>query len=267
MLKDLFFTIWYDEFGSGWVLLTTILFLLSLAVLLFIVGRIKAQNAKFDKKHLMLLLLVVFFFYQIIPVFVDLCATSTSKNDLQKAIQIEKKAIKMSLLSWQKGCYYCNLFHLYLANKDYKKMDEAQKKAYEYLKSYKAPSWGMSFLSFYTKGDYDEAIEITQSYMARKDVNIYQFISNCYLMKNDIKNAELYIDKSIREKELYSNLAIKSYILKVTGNMANSNTYYQKAMRLCKNNKEKEFVRKAYSNFPMYESKRLEEIRRQQDIK
>ena len=31
--------------------------------------------------------------------------------------------------------------------------------AYKYLKSYKYPCWGISYLSFYLKGDYDTAIE------------------------------------------------------------------------------------------------------------
>ena len=264
MVKDLFFNIWYDQMGSGWLLLIVILFLFCIAFLTFNFAHIKAKNEKFCRKHFIYLFVIIAIMYQIIPVSIDFIANLISTFDNNKAIQIEKIATKTSIIPWQKGGYYCKLATLHMLDKDYKKMYENYDIAYKYLKSYKSPSWGISYLHFYTKGDYDRAIEIAKNWKGGKTP--YQFISNCYLMKGDIKNAELYIDKAIQQNESFSEIALKAYILKVTGKTKDSLAYYDKAKQLCKNEREKHMVENRYKNFIEYENNKLNILRKQQGL-
>ena len=265
MLKDLFFNIWFDDFGSGWMLFVIVLFLFLLSFLIFNIALIKAKNTKFSKKHLISLGLIILFIYQIIPVSIDFIANLVSPFNIKRAIQIEQVAIKTSIISWQKGGYYCKLAALYLIDKNYNKMYETYDSAYKYLKNYNNPCWGISYLSFYTKGDYDKAIEIAKNWKAGKTP--YHFISNCFLMKGDTKNAELYINKAIEQKETYLNLALKAYILKITDNQTESLKYYKRAIDKCKNDKEKNMVTKTYANFVKNETDRLNILRKQQNLK
>ncbi len=264
MLKDLFFNIWYNDMGSGWLLLVVVLFLLCIAFLTFNFARIKARNKKLYRKHFIYLCLIIAIMYQIIPVSIDFIANIISPFDIKKCIQIEKIAIKTSVITWQKGGYHCNLATLHMLDKNYNKMYENYDVAYKYLKSYKSPSWGISYLAFYTNGDYDRAIKIAENWKGEKTP--YQFISNCYLMKNDIKNAKFYIDKDIQRKETYLNLATKAYILKLTGNTKESLIYYKKAKQLCKNKKEKNKVENTYKSFIEYENNRLNLLRKKQGL-
>ncbi|MBO5737846.1 hypothetical protein J6R97_00740 [bacterium] len=265
MLKDLFFYIWYDEMGSGWLLLTIILFLFSMSFLIYKLARIKSTNSQFCKKHFICLGIIITICYQIIPVSIDFIANAISVSNINKAIKFEKVAIKTSMIPWQKGGYYCKLANLYLLNKDYNEMYNTYDTAYKYLKSYKCPCWGISYLSFYTKGDYDTAIEIAKNW--RVGNAPFQFIANCYLMKNDIQNAELYINKAIQQREFYLNYAAKAYILKITGKKSESITYYKKAIDLCRNEKEKNRVKRTYENFVENENIRLALLRKQQGLK
>lgn len=265
MLKDLFFNIWYDSFGDGWVLLIIVLFLFCLAFLVFSFARIKAKNEKFTKKHLIPLSLILIIMYQAVPVSIDVYAAFVSVFDIKKAIQIEQIAINTSVIPWQKGGYYCKLAGLYNIDKNYKAMHKAYDTAYKYLKSYKAPCWGISFLYYYTIGNYDAAIEMAKNVkVGRIPPNL--FISHCYLIKGEIKNAELYVDKDIQKGEDISNLATKAYILKVTGKSKNAAVYYQKAKQLCKDDKEKKMVEEIYKNFVEYENNRLNLLRKQRGL-
>lgn len=257
MLKDLFFNIWYDNMGSGWLLFSTVLFLICLAILVFFFARIKAKNENFSNKHFIGLSLIILVMYQILPVSIDFIANMISPFDIHKAIKIEKFAIKTSVISWQKGGYYCNLATFHQLNKDYIEMYKTYDTAYKYLQSYKSPAWGIGFLSFYTNRDFDAAIEIAKNLKGRNIIHPFGFISQAYLMKGDIKNAELYIDKAIKQKETYSNLAIKAYILKITDNETEAFQYYKRAKILCKNEQEKNMVDKIYHNFIEYENDRI----------
>jgi len=257
MLKDLFFNIWYNEFGSGWLLLVIVLFLLCCAFSVFEFARLKAKNENFSKKHFICFSLIILIMYQIIPVSIDFIANMISSFDINKAIKIEKFAIKTSVIPWQKGGYYCNLATLHMLNKDYKNHYAMYDNAYHYLKSYKSPAWGIGFLSFYTNKEFDAAIEIAKNLKGRNVIHPFGFISQAYLMKGDIKNAELYIDKAIQQKETYSNLAIKAYIRKTDSNKSEAFQYYKKAIALCKNEKEKNIVEKIYINFIEYENDRI----------
>ena len=264
MLKDLFFNIWYDEMGSGWLLLIIILFLFSMSFLIYKLARIKATNSLFCKKHFIGLGIIITICYQIIPVSIDFIAHAIGVSDIKKAIKFEQVAIKSSMIPWQKGGYYCKLATLHLLNEDCNEMYNAYDVAYKYLKSYKYPCWGISYLSFYTKGDYDTAIEIAKNWKA--GYTPFQFIANCYLMKGDIQNAELYINKAIQRKETYLNYATKAYILKITGKISESITYNKKAIDLCKNEKEKNNAKKIYENFVENENNRLALLRKQQGL-
>lgn len=265
MLKELFFNIWFDELGSGWVLFTIVLFLLSLAFLVHNITLIESKNAKFSKKHLIGLGFIVLFMYQILPVSMDFIACSYRSLNIKRAIQLEQVAIKTSIIPWQKGGYYCKLATLYLIDENFNKMYEAYDSAYKYLKSYDNPCWRTSCLAFYTKGEYDIAIEVAKNWEAGKIP--YYFISKCFLMKGDIENAELYINKVIQQKETYSNLALKAYILKITGCPTESFKYYKKAIEKCNNDEEKKLVDITYTNFVKKETDRLNALRKQQNLK
>lgn len=266
MLKNLFFNIWYDDMGSGWLLLVVVLFLLCFAFIVFNFARIKAKNEKFSKKYFICLSFILLIMYQIVPVSIDFIANAIGDFDPKKAIDIEQIAIRTAVLPWQKGGYYCKLATLHMLNKDYKKMYETYKVAYNYLKSYKCPCWGISFLKFYFNRDFDTAIEIAKNFNGGNIIYPFSFISQAYLMKGDIKNAELYIDKAINQKETYSHYAIKAYILKTTGNKKEACKYYKQAKALCKNEKEKNIVEKIYNNFVEYENNRINELRLQQGL-
>ena len=83
MIKDLFFNIWYDDMGSGWLLLVVILFLLCLAIVVLNFARLKARNEKFCKKHFIYLFVIIVIMYQIIPVSVDFIANLISLFDIR----------------------------------------------------------------------------------------------------------------------------------------------------------------------------------------
>ena len=270
MLRDLFFNIWYDDMGSGWLLLVIVLFFLCIAFLVFTFARIKARNAKICKKHFICLGLALLALYQIIPVSIDFYANAMSPFDIEKAIKFEKVAIKTSIIPWQKGGYYCKLATLHLLNKEHKKMFESYDSAYKYLKSYKYPCWGISFLSYFTNRDYDAAIEIAKSWSDRSRIGTnpqFGIISQCYLMKGDIKNAELFIDKALQQIQTFKYNAIKAYILKEKGNTKEALEYYKKAKELCKNENQKDVVEKIYKNFVEYENNEIDKLQKKQGLK
>ena len=275
MLKDLFFNIWHNDLGYGWSLFVLALFFLCLIFLIIYFVLIKIKKVKFNNKHIIFLILIAITMYQAVPVLIDFKATlvlmfniakldkietSIDETTLNKLVETEKIAIKFSVIPWQKGGYYCKLANLYLYNHKYNKMFEAYETAYKYLKSYKCPCWGMGFLAFYNKRDYDAAIEIAKN---RKKYTPNVFISQCYIMKGDMENAELYIDKAIQgRKNLYPGLlAQKAYILKIKGNNEEAIKYYQQAKQLCKKEKDIKKVDSMYNDFIEYENKRLHSIR------
>ena len=201
--------------------------------------------------------------YQIIPVTLDFCGFFFT------SAKFEKLAIKTAMIPWQKGCYYCNLAKIYLLNRKYKKVYETQKLASNYLKSYNCPCWGTAFLNFHTYKDYNAAIEIALS--PKRGIiksHPYSFISECYLMKGDIENAELYIDKAIQRNKTYSNMAIKAYILKSKGLIPESLEYYQNAITLCNPAKEteKNTVNEIYKDFVSFNNDKIDLLRKQQGL-
>ncbi len=80
MLKDLFFFIWFDEMGFGWVIFAVALFLLFLALIICIVARTKAQTKKLTKASWACILFALFLMYQIVPVSFDMLATLLGYN-------------------------------------------------------------------------------------------------------------------------------------------------------------------------------------------
>lgn len=256
LARDLFFAIWLNDIGAGWLMFITLLFCLYLAFLFFAFARTMAKNNKFHKKHLIHLGVLLILAYQLIPISLSFKSIE-SYSDIKKSIYFKQLAIKTAIIPWQKGAYYCELAMLYYQSKNYEKMREAQSIAYYYLKSYDYSCWGMNFIPFYREGDYDTAIKIAQNFLKKHGGEPYAYIARCYLMKNDIKNADLYINKSLGEKETYMNLALKAYILKTKGEFSESLTFYEKAKSVCKNGKESNVVDETYKNFQEYESKKI----------
>ena len=187
MLKELFFHIWRDDVGSGWILFTIISFNFCLAFLTFVFCRAKAKNIKFSKKHSIYLIICALIMYQIIPLVLDFYASALYLYKYtQKAIKFEKLAIKTAIIPWQKGCYYLRLSDIYLLDHDYKNELNAQNKAYSYLKTYQAPCWGSKFLIYYTLGKYDIAIEMATDFEDNlKDISeeVANLTSNPYKIR------------------------------------------------------------------------------------
>ena len=263
MLRDLFFNIWQDSTGYNWLMLVLLLFIICFFFLIFYFVRIKLKKIQFNKLHLIGLGLILIIMYQIIPTSLDFYANEvigtldymenhdiTSKG-ISESIKFEKMAIQTAMIPWQKGGYYCKLSILYNTKGDFKNMRAAQKQAYRYIKSYKYPCWGINNLLFYAQGEYDIAIEIAKHSRVMKTPP-YAFISHCYIMKGDLKNAELYIDKSIQIRKGYENLATKAYILKEKGKTAESLAYYKEALQVCKTEKNKIKAEKIYRDFIEY---------------
>lgn len=44
MTKDLFFNIWHNEFGFGWVLFVIVLSIITILALIFVIGITKAKK-------------------------------------------------------------------------------------------------------------------------------------------------------------------------------------------------------------------------------
>ena len=259
MLKELFFHIWRDDVGSGWILFTIISFNFCLAFLTFVFCRAKAKNIKFSKKHSIYLIICALIMYQIIPLVLDFYASALYLYKYtQKAIKFEKLAIKTAIIPWQKGCYYLRLSDIYLLDHDYKNELNAQNKAYSYLKTYQAPCWGSKFLIYYTLGKYDIAIEMATDFEKRTKKSFAGFISNCYLMKRDFKKSDFYRDKELQQ---YPNnplvLAKKAYIQKLMGNTIEAQKFYNKSIKACKKKKERELVDKIYKDYIGYEKTRI----------
>lgn len=276
MLKDLFFYIYHDDLGYCWTFFAALLFILCLILLICYFIYLKKKGVKFNKKHLIFLIPILIGMYQIIPVSLDFYADTNwvssfvsngfnaNKAAMEKIIKIEQNTIKTAIIPWQKGAYYCKLAFLYFENNEGKKAYEAYDMAYKYLKSYKYPCWGIAFLAYYNKKDFDTAIELAKYH---KEVPMDNFISICYIMKGDIEKAELYVDKSIQEKETYSNMSTKAYILKTKGNIKESLEYYKKALKLCKREKDKISVQRKYENLVEYENERIDLFAKQRGIK
>ena len=104
MLKELFFHIWRDDVGSGWILFTIISFNFCLAFLTFVFCRAKAKNIKFSKKHSIYLIICALIMYQIIPLVLDFYASALYLYKYtQKAIKFEKLAIKTAIIPFNKS--------------------------------------------------------------------------------------------------------------------------------------------------------------------
>lgn len=254
--RDLFFMIWADDFGCGWIIFITILALILVGTIVTIFARRKAINKKFiSKSTISLMLLFLFAIYQFVPIYLFFNGiANVNPNTMQKAI-------KTSIIPWQKGAFYCELGRIFRMKKEGKKSIEAYNKAYAYLKSYKYPCWGISFLDFYNIEKYDTAIEMAEFFYKGHKLPISnQFLSQCYLMKGDLEKALEYSNKEIEYKPTASEFAKRGFIknkLKISG----ANEDYKKAFSLCKNKKEVIQINAMYSNFINYEKKRLLEQR------
>lgn len=266
MLRDLFFTIWFDEMGTGWTLFVIFLVIITIIALISMVSRHKLNGQKFSRGHIIFFIISALIIYQIVSVGMhisSLISSATNRNSMAESIKKEKAAITASIIPWQKGGYYCSLATLYLIDRDAEGMKTALDKAYKYTKSYKYPCWKMLFLNFELLGNYDTAIEIALNPMPNTKP-LYYVVSGFYIKKGDLKNAMVYIDKDIEtEGETRFNLALKAYILKKAGKIQESRNLYIKALYLCKDEKSKQKVKNTYIDYLGYENIRLQQARLQ----
>jgi len=273
MLKDLFFFIWHDDMGCGWLIFTVVLFLLSIAWVVYTVARTKALEKKLSKSSWIGILIALFLMYQIVPTCFDLLGMMSEyyqtgledKVNLDRSVSYEKLAIKTSIIPWQKGGYYIKLAGTYMMNKDYTNQIASLDKAYEYIKEYKYPCWGTAFLVYFSIGEYDKAIELSKYWRISSTSEIrpmYNVIARCYIMKGDLENAMLYTDKALERekqdsKQYATTFALKGYLEKRKGNKENAEKFYKQALELAKDANQKELVEATYKDFYSYEQERL----------
>lgn len=268
MLRDLFFFIWYDEFGFGWNVFIVGLFFLCLAIVIIVIARTKALNKKFGVKHYLFFVFASLIMYQIIPVCFDFAALSLSSDNLSKAIKFEKMAIKSAMIPYQKGGYYIELAKYYYWGGCPSQMIEAYKKAHEYIKSYEYIAWFFAGTDAYSYGYYDEAIEIgnhsgyrayDDSFFKNPDIMRFFVLSRSYTMKGDFKNALIFINKLSEITEASSTLALKAYILKQMGQKKEAKIFYEKAVEKYKDSTSSlKNVKETYDDFVGREKKSLE---------
>ena len=257
-MANLFFLIWHDNLGTGWTCLLIVLLLLWILLSLLVIIYIKINKKNLTKKLLLLLIPFAILLSQLVPITYDFLAKTALFRNLNEAIELELKAIDSAIIPYQKGAYYCNLASLYSIKKDFNTAQKLYKKAFDYLGSYKYPCWGISFLHFYTFGEYDTAIEIIKN--DEKLKNYYDFLAMCYAMKKDTENALMNVDKAIAKKKHYKNLALKANLIKST-NPDLATKYYKVALQICNKPEEKYIVNEIYNDFINYEKNRLETIK------
>ena len=268
LLKDLFFNIWYQDIGIGWIFLFSTLFFLYIAIIVFIIAYQKAHNKKFTHKHILFFIIASIIMYQMIPISADFLALSYStKNKQEKAVQFEHIAIKTAMISWQKGAYYCNLATIYrnTTPQSIKKAINAYQMAYKLIKDYKYDCWYWAQYVFYDFGDYDTAIEIAKNRYFALTPN-YALLTNCYILKKDFKTALTYINKSIENKKRENaiSLATKAYILKQLGNKKEAKNLYKRALEISSSSSI-EKIKAIYKDFIGYEKKQQELILSEQN--
>ena len=267
MWRDLFFNIWSNDLGTGWIILVVGLFFLCLAIVIIVIARTKALGKKFGVKHYLFFVFTALIMYQIIPVCFDLAVLSYSLT-FSKAIKLEKAAIKTAMIPYQKGGYYINMARVYkFGNCPYQMMDSYQK-AYDYIKSYEYIVWLSAGMDAYSHGYYDEAIKISNHSGYRVVSNILlsspdlvrlNVLPRSYIMKGDFKNALIFVNKSIEKKETYTALALKAYILKQMGQKSDAKIFYEKAIKKCNGNAASiKNVNKIFNDFVGEEKKSLE---------
>ena len=296
MLRDLFFYIWYDNAGLGWISFTTTLFLLCLAWIIYKVARTKALDKKLSKKTWIGIFLASFLMYQIVPVTFQLLAIRTmferenvQKSDIissefEKEIKYRKLAIKTALIPWQKGAYYYDMGQSYrgyiskskgFASVTSKDVIYCYEKAYKYVKSYKYPALGGGLavaIEYYNNGDYDKAIEVSKIAYSKSPLfeapfpkepePLYGLMAKSYLMKGDLENALLNINLEVSDKSSWRYLALKAYLEKKIGDKKLAYEYYKKGLKDIKCGDEcvKEFEA-MYEDYYAYEQKRLNDMR------
>lgn len=270
MLRDLFFNIWSDDLGTGWIVLIVGLFCLCLAIAIIVIARTKALNKKFGIKHYLFFVFASLIMYQIIPVCFDFVSLSNSSdsNSLSKAVKFEKMAIKSAIIPYQKGGYYINMARVYKFGNCPSQMMASYKKAYDYIKSYEYIVWLLVGMDAYSYGYYDEAIEISNHSGYRVVPNILlsspdrvrlHVLPRSYIKKGDFKNALIFVDKAIKSKENFTNLALKAYILKQMGQKSEAKIFYEKAIKKCNGNSGSiKNVNKIFNDFIGEEKKSLE---------
>lgn len=276
MLRDLFFSIWGDEFGMGWHILIVGLFFLFLAIVIIVIARTKALGKKFGAKHYLFFVFALLVMYQIIPVCFDFVAQSYSvKSDsslqgenLSKAVKFEKLAIKTAIIPYQKGGYYIKLAQFYNWGSCPSQMVNAYKKAHDYIKSYEYIVWLQAGMNTFFYGYYDEAIEISNhsgyrafpdSLLKHPETVLFFVLDRSYIMKGDYENALIFVNKLLESRETYSNLALKAYILKQMGQKSEAKVFYEKALAKCNSSHSIKLVNEIYNDFVGEEKKDLEE--------
>lgn len=266
MWRDLFFNIWSDDLGTGWIVLIVGLFFLCLAIAIIVIARTKALNKKFGIKHYLFFVFASLIMYQIIPVGLNFATLSTKNHS--KAVKLEEAAIKTAIIPYQKGAYYINMAIVYKFGNCPSQMMESYKKAYDYIKSYEYIVWLLVGMDAYSYGYYDEAIEISNHsgyrvvpkiLLSSPDRVRLLVLPRSYIMKGDFKNALIFVDKAIKSKENFTNLALKAYILKQMGQKSEAKIFYEKAIKKCNGNSGSiKNVNKIFNDFIGEEKKSLE---------
>lgn len=268
ILKNLFCLLYSDYTGFSWMfwvfLICFILFPIFIFCIIIGIKKYKAGNLKFIKLCIPFYVLCIFCFYQLIPVLLFFCSYDDVNGSLRQL------AIKTSLFPYQKGAYYCNSGTYSFMNKDYKNSIKNYEEGYKYLKGYDFPCWEQAFLDYYKLGKYDKSMEILNSYYNKNhrvynvlSINIEGFVSfwhsNIYIMQEDYPkalesvNATIQISKSKNKNYLY---AKRGFIYRQLKKEDLAKKDLEKALTLCKDEKEISKIKNIYYNFRNIELER-----------
>ena len=239
LLRDMFFYFWRDWSAGDWRIYVIALFSLLLAAVIIVIARTKALDKNFNAKHYLFFFFALLVMYQAIPALFDFVAemyvysNSSEEVRFNKAVKLEKMAINLSMIPYQKGGYYIRLADIYKKACCPIQMHDAYQKAFSYIKSYKYGCWNyIPPRNTYFYGYYDEALEM--NLVSKNPSNTIS--RDVYLLKGDLENALIYANKT--SLNFSTNLLVKAYILKQMGQEDEAKILYENAINSCRDIKE-----------------------------
>lgn len=248
MIKNLFFDVYKWSGGTLTYLLLIFAFIVSLIILYIIIRGIMKSRINPVQIAAVIILGIL------------LCIPSISAGiNLYGFMTRNEKAQQLSIavtpISWQKGVYYLQLGN----SKAGKNAVEYYEKAYKHIGSYKYKCWAaIPLVNYYFVKDYDTALEIAELN------NEYATAANCYIMKDDYKNALISInnaiDKNPKNALLY---AKRGFICNKLGQKELAEVDLKMALQL---SNKKEQILQTYNDWKNYELKRLTEKRKEAGI-
>lgn len=250
IFEQIFYSLYYQAFMPAFLVIAIIF-----AILILILG--KYFSKKYSKRIVTVICTVamiplIFIIYEAIPYYFKIHATLTCNT--QEAIANYNNAIKFAIIPAEKGFLYADLGTYYGGVMHNGVMAiENYENAYKYLKTYKSKKslWGViAALNYKARGDFDKAIEIFE------EIEAYGGIATVYILKNDYKNALIYSTKFVLKSPNSHNYVQRATIYKNLGNNDLAQKDYDKALKLCRNQTQKDQIQNIFKNYKTYEHDR-----------